>query len=236
MQAYGLLCRCATIISLMKVSRRHVAVLASLTIGSIASLILLASRIHKTQVHTYLFLSWNLFLAWIPFVLACVVYSLYKKKSQRNMLLVLVAGGWLIFYPNAPYIMTDLIHLKVRDGIALWFDVVLLASFVWNGLLLGFTSLYLMQRVIQELWGKVVSWIFVVSVVGLSSLGIYMGRFLRWNSWDVVFNPTAVFFDVASRVVHPLANFRTFGALFVYSLFFLLAYVTLFAFSQLNKE
>ena len=132
--------------------------------------------------------AWNLLLAWIPFVVALHVYDGYRRQASR---LSLWAGGllWLVFFPNAPYIVTDFKHLRTWTGAPIWFDVVLVSAAAWCGLLLGFMSLYLLQAVVRRALGTVNAWVFVFAVLALSSFGIYLGRFLRWNSWDVFTRP-----------------------------------------------
>lgn len=124
-------------------------------------------------------------------MLAYLAYIL----SWRRLLMVLViptfAILWLIFFPNAPYILTDLQHLGQAStnaslwssaNVPLWYDVILLVWFSWTGMLLGIVSLNLMQEIIRREFGRWFGWLFVFSVAGLSSAGIYVGRFIRLNS------------------------------------------------------
>jgi uncharacterized membrane protein len=98
----------------------------------------------------------------------------------------------LLFFPNAPYIVTDLKHIGIGGGIPILYDVLLLSAAAWTGLLLGLTSLFLMHRVARRFLGVVNAWAVVVGVLTLSSFGIYLGRVQRWNSWDVFTQPGAL--------------------------------------------
>ncbi len=181
---------------------------------------------------TFLFLIWNLFLAWIPYWLSLSVAPLYERSQSR-----LLTGGllfvWLLFLPNAPYILTDLLHLRMRAPIPFWYDLMLLISFAWTGLLLGIISLYEVHRFIAEQWSKLAGWFFVIICVVLSGLGVYIGRFLRWNSWDIVTQPFELMHDLLNILIEP-QSFNGSGSIIIFAAFFLLSYLTFFSFSE-NK-
>ena len=108
--------------------------------------------------------------------------------------------AWLAFLPNAPYIVTDFIHLRHAPSAWFAYDAVLIGSFAAVGCLLGVVSIQIMQRVVCRHAGQFWSWAFAVTVMGLSGIGIYMGRVLRWNSWDLVTRPD----DIADAVLGTL--------------------------------
>jgi uncharacterized membrane protein len=143
---------------------------------------------------------------------------------------------WLLFLPNAPYLVTDLIHLRPHEDAPFWFDLIMLSAFAWTGFFLGLVSLILMQEVIRKAAGTIASWLFVFAALGLSSFGIYLGRFLRWNSWDVFFNPLQLLADIAVRLRHPLANLQTYAFSILFGLFFLSVYLMVVAMSHLRQE
>ncbi|MBN1313651.1 MAG: DUF1361 domain-containing protein [Anaerolineae bacterium] len=216
---------------------RQLAVVASLVFASAVCTALLLLRIVHTHRLTHLYLLWNLFLAWLPMICSLVAYNFYKRSSRLSGLF---AGGcilvWLLFFPNAPYLLTDLIHLQPQENVPFWFDLILIVTFALTGFFLGLISLVLMQAIVRKTLGAIVSWIFAVGVLGVSGFGIYLGRFLRWNSWDVIVNPRPVLFDIWLHLRHPLANFQTlvFSALF--SLFLLAAYLILMSVTHLSAE
>jgi uncharacterized membrane protein len=126
---------------------------------------------------------------------------------------VLIVPGalWLAFFPNAPYILTDFWHLRERAPIPVWYDLGLLAAFALSGLFLAVFSLHTMSRIVRDYLGVIAGGLFAAAVLALGGLGIYLGRFLRWNSWDLVLNPRGVLGDVAVRVADPLSHPQTIG-------------------------
>lgn len=132
---------------------------------------------------------------------------------------------WLAFLPNAPYILTDFVHFRHRPPVPLWYDLALLLSCAGTGLLLGYASLANVQSFIARRFGPRVGWLTAVASLVLSAFGIYLGRFLRWNTWDMVTNPIALLTDVAPRVLNPFAHPRTTGVTVVFGGMLVLGYV-----------
>jgi uncharacterized membrane protein len=204
------------------------------------SLLLLAStlfcatmvlvRVYFSGTLSYTFLFWNLFLGFIPFAISTFLSRLKVSATVFYPLAFL----WLLFFPNAPYILTDLIHLR-QHVVPLWYDLLLLLSFAWTSLMFGFVSLSDMQRLIQERFNASIGWLFAVIALGLGSFGIYLGRFLRWNSWDVFTEPRQLAWDILERVANPLAYAHTFGFTVLLAAFLLLAYLTLQFFRPSEK-
>ena len=172
--------------------RRHpnerLLVLTGLGLASTLAVLLELCRQQHYGDPSFRFLLWNLVLAWIPLVVALAVYDCYR----RGVGLAFLAPGivlWLLFLPNAPYIATDFVHLSAAARTPLWFDAVVVSAFAWTGLLLGFASLYLLHAVARHRFGGTVGWAGVAAVLGLTSVGVYIGRVLQWNSWDLLVRP-----------------------------------------------
>jgi uncharacterized membrane protein len=165
-------------------------VLVLLALGVASGLCLGLETYREQRLHdvTYQFLVWNLTLAWVPLVLALLVYDGDRRGARLRSLLPLGAL-WLLFLPNAPYILTDFIHLSDGGGAPLWLDGATLSAFAWTGLLLGFVSLHLVHAVVRGRVGATTAWCFVAACLVLVSLGVWLGRFLRWNSWDLLTRP-----------------------------------------------
>jgi len=178
----------------------------------------------------YRYLVWNLFLAAIPFAIS----SILRNHAKRLSALILAFGAalWLLFFPNAPYILTDFFHLSNNQAVPGWYDLMVILSFAWNGLVLGFVSLQDMQVKIAKRWGSLFAWGFAFVSLGLGSFGIYIGRYLRWNSWDIVTNPFSLVYDIIPRVLDPLAHPGTWGMTVVFTVFLTLCYLTLVRFSR----
>ncbi len=186
------------------------------------------------SVH-YGFLVWNLFLAWIPFIIAYIIYITSIRRRWLYLIVPASALLWLLFFPNAPYILTDLQHLSNAGAdIPVWYDVLLLIWFVFTGLFLGMVSLFLMQEVVRREFGSWFGWGFVLVVAGLTSMGVYMGRFLRWNSWDVLHNFGDMALFTLYFIIHPTIRSLIFASLF--TSFFLFVYLILYALGHLLQE
>jgi uncharacterized membrane protein len=168
-------------------------------------------------------LVWNLVLAWVPFLLALLVYD-RVRRGATTLAVVVPAALWLAFLPNAPYLVTDFALLREVDGMPVWFDVALLTTFAWTGLLLGFVSVYLVQAAVGRLYGAGAGWLAAVGALGLSGLGVYLGRYLRLNSWDLLVQPGSVAGEVLDRLSSP----RMVGMSLVMGAFLTVAYAMLY--------
>jgi uncharacterized membrane protein len=145
-------------------------------------------RYWRTNTVRFGFLPWNLFLAWVPFICALIVGTLAERRNSWPAV-TFFGIVWLLFLPNAPYLMTDLVHLGPVREAPFWFDVLLMCSFAVNGLLLGFASLAIVQQQVRRRFGATWSWVLALASLSLCGYGIYLGRFLRWNSWDALDSP-----------------------------------------------
>lgn len=188
------------------------------------SCLLCAVRVIITGNPTYIFLVWNLFLAVIPFGISNWLYFKRGHAIPRWKLLLLLLC-WLLFIPNSFYILTDLFHLPRFGGVPRWFDLLLLLSFACNGLLLGIISLRKIELVLENRRGKRLSLLFVIGVMWLIAIGIYLGRYLRFNSWDILVNPLAILRETAYIVFNPLDNLSVWGMVMGYTAFMSLMYI-----------
>jgi uncharacterized membrane protein len=162
----------------------------------------------------FLFLNWNLFLAWIPLLLSSFILA-FNIKSKISLIfiiiIIIIIIVWILFFPNSPYILTDLFHLRARNSVPIWYDLVVILSYAWTGLICGFISLNDSEKSLSE-YGKRNSINAVITFfLFMSSFGVYLGRFLRWNSWDVLNNPFGLFSDIVVRFIYPLEYTKTWG-------------------------
>lgn len=163
-----------------------------------------------TQSIVYVFLIWNLFLAGIPYVVTQFMQR-WDRQSATKGWIWLCVPVWLVFFPNAPYIITDLFHLRSIQSMPVWFDLVLILSFAWTGLFLGFLSLRDMEKMLELRLGRVRTVILLIGLLFLCAFGIYLGRYLRWNSWDLVQQPMQLVDDIVSRFRYPFKHPKTWG-------------------------
>ena len=207
----------------------------ALIFGSGVSVALVAARIIYTWKIYYAFLIWNLFLAWLPFLFALLACDEHRAARRHwRWRFVGLAGAWLIFFPNAPYIFTDVIHLTNRYQSHFWVDLVLVLSCALTGFVLGFLSLYLMQSLVARIFGRLMSWLFIAGVAALSGFGIYLGRFLRFNSWDILFQPLQLFHGIGSWIANPAASASSSAFPILFATFFFIAYVMLYGLTHLQ--
>lgn len=184
---------------------------------------------------TYLFLVWNLFLAWVPYGIALSIRWIdhrYKSKIISGLTLF----TWLLFFPNAPYIITDFLHLGYRTSIPEWYDLILIFSFAWTGLILGYLSLREVQLFLQKRLGSTIGWMFSFTAILLCGFGVYLGRYLRWNSWDIIANPIELLTDIFFLLSQPAANKSAVGMTVMLTGVLALGYLTLITLYKETKQ
>lgn len=210
--------------------------MAALTFASAVSAALIFSRVIVTRDYRYGFLVWNLILAWMPLVFALLARDDYRARrngTPAGLKFYSLCAAWLLFFPNAPYIFTDLIHLTHRSMHHFWVDLSVILSCAFTGLILGFVSLYLMHSLVTHRFGKRAGWGFVLGVAALSSFGVYLGRFLRFNSWDVISKPAELVQGISSAAAAQFSDPRHFAFLALFATFIFVGYVILFAMAHL---
>jgi uncharacterized membrane protein len=190
------------------------------------SCLLLCARIFITGDMTYLFLVWNLFLAFIPFAITQWLpgNSRFVKCKMKMAIVLLV---WLLFIPNSFYILTDLFHLDKFDSAPKWFDLLLIFSFAWNGIVLGIVSIRRTEIILESITGRSFSLFIIFIVMWLNAFGIYIGRYLRFNSWDIIAQPFSLFKEMFEVLFHPLRNKMEWGMIAVYAVFMTVLYITI---------
>ncbi|MCL6511234.1 MAG: DUF1361 domain-containing protein [Anaerolineae bacterium] len=212
--------------TVVPLSRHRLNAVVSLAVASLICLSIWAARAIYVGAPSYRFLLWNLFLAWIP--LLCALMT----ERSRGWLAVACGAAWLLFFPNAPYIITDLVHLRDHGRWMFWVNLIMLLSFAITGLLLGYLSLYVMQKRVKRHFGPLAGWIFALGTLALCSFGIYLGRFGRWNSWDVVLEPVSLLRDIWQIVRHPIGNWEVYAISALMTAFLVGTYLALYHFAR----
>lgn len=216
-------------------NRYSIAVFVLLNLACAICIMLVVARVAYSDTGRHTGLIWNLFLAWIPFMLAYFAHAFSWRRATLYLIIPVIAFLWLIFFPNAPYMLTDLQDLSRRASDApLWYDVIIVVWCSWTGMLLGVISLYLMQDIILRAFGRTTGWVFVLVISALSSFGIYIGRFVRLNSWDILQNPGETAQEILGIVIDPSMRLAAFTIL--YTIFFLFVFLLLYSFGHMLRE
>ncbi len=217
-------------------NKYRLSMFALLAGATVFSVLVWRIRADYSDSGNYAFMIWNLFLAWIPFLIAYFTYTATLSRRWVYVIVPVSAFFWMLFFPNAPYMLTDFQHLATDwwRNAPVWYDVLLIIWFSFTGLLLGMVSLFLMQEVIRREFGHWVGWGFVAIVAALSSVGVYVGRFLRWNSWDIFNNPTGMAQYTLASAQDP--SLQSIGFTSLFAAFFLFLYITLYTFGHLLLE
>jgi uncharacterized membrane protein len=198
-----------------------------IAISALFSLLLIAFRIYYTSGLYLSFLLWNLFLAWLPYYFSNHLLNYHQQEKAGWKLLVLF-GLWLLFFPNSPYIITDLFHLTNHKEMPIWYDLALIFTVAWNGLILGFLSLIQIHHFLNYKFGQHKSWFIIAAIQLLCAYGIYLGRYERYNSWDIVTNPVSLMNDILALCCSPISHPKTIGVTLVFSVLLMLSYLTLY--------
>jgi uncharacterized membrane protein len=188
-------------------SRRRLVLLKALLAASGVVTAGVAARVVDTQSLELTNLVWNLVLAWIPFVLALALYDGARRGAAAAPLLG-ISGLWLLFLPNAPYIVTDAKWLGRLESGTRWHDPLLVGGAATVGLVLGFVSLFLVQAVVTRRLGRLAGWSAAWAALLASGVGVYLGRYLRWNSWDMLVEPGRILGELGAAALDPLAHAR----------------------------
>lgn len=175
----------------------------ALGVSSLVSLGLFSYAVLRDHSFYYSYLVWNLFLAWLPLVFAVRLMEVLRRKLWSSWEALATTFLWLVFLPNSFYMISDFIHLRVVPSSEILYDALMYTSFVYTGVMLGFSSLYLVHLQLRRRMTNREAGAWVGLVLSLCSAAIYLGRDLRWNTWDILANPGGLLFDIADRVQHP---------------------------------
>lgn len=172
---------------------------------------LIILRYWRSSNITYFFLGWNLFLAWVPVFFAWIWRYRLQVSSLKKWKSCVMFGLWLLFFPNSPYIITDLVHLNNRFNPSIWSDTLLLFSCAFTGLVVGLYSLHIVHKILEKSFNFLNTWLVIIGSLILTGFGIYLGRVQRWNSWDLFSDPTNLMVDVFNQLSNPQAIKMTIG-------------------------
>lgn len=212
---------------------RLVASLAFLVLVCIG---LLGTRVIFSDSLRYSFLFWNLFLAISPVLIAWWLVVRIREHGWLRWQQILLTSAWVLFLPNSFYIITDLIHLRANYEADLLFDIVLITNFIVAGLLFGFISTYLVHmeivKRVRERWAYGLIAVLFLAV----SFAVYLGRYTRWNTWDIILRPAGLLFDVSDRFINANAHSQTYQATLVLFLLLISSYAVVYELARLLRS
>jgi uncharacterized membrane protein len=200
---------------------------------SMLCVLLVFVRIVRLDSESFRFMLWNLFLAWLPLIVSMIAIRSARgirgiRGIVQSVWVAALGIGWLLLYPNAPYLTTDFIHLIFRpyrvDSLLVWYDLVVFFLFSWCGLLLGYVSMRHFHVIVSHYISPAAGWLFVTGASFLGGFGIYLGRVVRLNSWDALFNP----FRLIAGILEGL-NKQAFIFTCLFGLLSVILYVSLYA-------
>lgn len=199
----------------MKQSR----LLRVLLLSSFFSILFFIMRVLNQRDLEYWYLNWNLVLAWLPLLFSVILVGRLRRNGWSSWQNIVLTMLWLGFLPNSFYIITDFIHLQHTLNTTLLYDVVLILSFTLNGLLLGYISTFMVYDELKKRFSTNVTNVIIGGIFLACSFAIYLGRYLRWNTWDVIINPAGLLFDVSDRFINPGAHGQTFSTTALFFVF-----------------
>jgi uncharacterized membrane protein len=196
------------------------------------TMMLLAFRMAYAMNLNYIFYVWNLFLAVLPILISRKLRS-HDRLTKKVIMLLIV---WLLLLPNAPYVVTDLLHYKERWPVPKWYDLLLVTSAAWNGLMAGFISVMQVEHFLSKFLTKRKTGLIIFIVFFLCGYGIYIGRFLRFNSWDVITDPLQLFSASARHFILPYEYLAVWKFTVLFALMLVIIYHSLKQFSFVEQQ
>lgn len=200
--------------------------------------LLIVSRILYSGSLRYIFIGWNIFLAWVPYLLSTYFKDIKNSATWKQACLFFC---WLLFLPNALYIVTDLIHLRAFTNVPLWYDASLLFVAAFTGIMMAFISIRKVELFLIEKFHHKIIRLFVPLMLFMSSFGVYLGRFERWNSWDIFINPVGLGTNILSCIVSPVEHYKVWAITIIFTgvfsmLYFFIRPASVIEHSSLNND
>lgn len=197
---------------------------------------MLLFRYQQKHSIQYFYLIWNLFLAAVPYFISLMILNLHRKQRRAGSLTILLWLIWFLFYPNAPYMLTDFIHFGRIDfvimneeyifefnrDLSIWYDFILNSLLILTGVVAGIVSLNVMQKIVYDKKGCIISWLFIIFMCLASGYGIYLGRFGRFNSWDIFSDPISLFRSIINSIHRDSIIFTAMFGFFLFLLYILI--------------
>ncbi|HEX3568579.1 MAG TPA: DUF1361 domain-containing protein [Candidatus Saccharimonadales bacterium] len=183
----------------------------------------------------YAYFIWNLFLAWMPVLFTGWILWVLRRKPWSSWEGLLATALWLGFLPNSFYMISDFIHLQEVQRVDLLYDVIMFSSFIFNGVLLGFLSLYTVHHeLLKRMSWRAAAWM-IAFVIFVCSFAIYLGRDLRWNTWDLLVNPAGILFGATDPLFNPHSHPQAFTTTFSFFVLVSTLYIVVWQVARLLR-
>lgn len=204
---------------------RYRRVVYALVLANATSVLLFGLRLIGAENFRYWFMLWNLLLAWAAPLFAWWLVTRLRRSRWRSWQNIALTIAWLGFLPNSFYMVSDLVHVHLTGEVSVYFDTVLFASFIFNGFIAGYLGAYLVHKEVQKRTTMLRSYAIMAMVFLLSGYAIYLGRVLRWNTWDALVQPDALLFDISDNIINPLNHPQAFVVTLSFALLITVFYV-----------
>ena len=214
-------------------TRSPIRFIASVALLCSVGVVLLVIRFIASDSLRYVFLIWNLLLALIVPLLAWLLVYRVQQFGWLRWQQIILTVLWFVFLPNTFYLVTDFIHVRQTYEASLVYDVTMLTSFVFSGLLLGYLSMFLVHRELVKRLSSRNAWLAIGIWFLASSFAIYLGRYTRWNSWDIFIKPAGLLFDVSDRFINPTAYYETYETTLIFFVLLFAGYLVVWEAYQL---
>lgn len=213
----------------------HRRLIYALLLSNAVSVAFFGLRLIGVENFRYWFMLWNLILAWVAPLLAWWLINRLRNKQWREWNNVVLTVLWLGFLPNSFYMVSDLIHLGKTGEISVFFDAALFTSFIFNGFIAGYLGTYLVHRELLKRLSWRRAYVLIIGAFMLSSYAIYLGRVLRWNTWDPLLHPAGLIFDVSDNILNPAAHPQAFVVTLSFTLLISTFYILAIEFARSLK-
>jgi uncharacterized membrane protein len=204
----------------------------ALVVSNLLAGLLFVIRVAVADNFRYGFLFWNLLLAAVPLWLAWRLRAHLATNLWSAPISLLLTGLWLVFFPNSFYLLSDLMHLRYTGEVSLHYDIALFSILIFNACAFGFMSVFIVHKELIKRVGTRMAHRLVGGVFLLCGFAIYLGRYLRWNTWDVVVNPFGLLFDISEHALNPTEYPQMFVTTLVFAALLSAIYWVIWSFSQ----
>lgn len=214
-------------------SHKYHQVIYALVLTNGVSVLLFVLRLIGAENFRYWFMLWNLCLAWAAPLIAWWLIRRLQTTQWRDWKNVILTVLWLGFLPNSFYMVSDLVHVQQTGEISVIFDAVLFVSFIFNGFIAGYLGMFLVHRELLKRMSLKRSYLVITAVFAVCGYAIYLGRVLRWNTWDALFQPAGLIFDVSDNILNPLSHPQAFVVTFSFTVLMSAFYVLAWEFLRI---